>query len=151
VDEKRFPEIVASLYSLVAELESMFPGRRFTPDGHLVGSIAEALAAYHYGITLSAASAECHDGVCDGRAVQVKATQGDRVALSSEPEHLLVLRPRKDGSFTEEYNGPGSAVWSLVSHKPRPKNGQYKVSLSQLRRLASLQRGAYRLSRRMEA
>ena len=149
--EKRFPEIVASLYSLVAELESMFPGRRFTPDGHLVGRIGEALAAYHYGITLSAASAECHDGVCDGRAVQVKATQGDRVALSSEPEHLLVLRLHKDGSFTEEYNGPGRAVWGLVSHKPRPKNGQYQVSLSQLRRLASQQPGAYRLSRRIEA
>jgi hypothetical protein len=31
----------------------MFPGGHFTPDGHMVGSIGEAIAAYHYGIDLS--------------------------------------------------------------------------------------------------
>jgi hypothetical protein len=31
----------------------MFPGRHFTPDGHMVGSFGEALAAHHYGIELT--------------------------------------------------------------------------------------------------
>jgi hypothetical protein len=78
VDTARFPQLVAALYEVVAELEAMFPGRHFTPDGHLVGSIGEALASYHYGVTLSSASTECHDGECEGRSVQVKATQGNR-------------------------------------------------------------------------
>jgi hypothetical protein len=30
------PDIVQRLYALVGELESHFPGRKFTPDGHLV-------------------------------------------------------------------------------------------------------------------
>ena len=135
MNESRFPELVRSIYGAVAELEAMFPGRKFTPDGHMVGSLGEALAAHNYGITLHGASFKCHDGLCEGRSVQVKATQGNRISMSSEPELLLVLRLHRDGTFTEEYNGPGHRVWSLVSHKPRPKNGQYQVSLASLRRI----------------
>lgn len=117
------------------ELEAMFPGRHFTPDGHMLGSLGEAIAEYYYRVVLSNASAYCHDGVCDGKNVQIKATQGSRIALSSEPEYLLVLRINRDGTFEEQYNGPGSKPWELVAHKPRPKNGQYQLSLSALRKL----------------
>ena len=148
MNESRFPEIVQSIYAAVAELEAMFPGRKFTPDGHMVGSLGEALAAHYYGITLHGASFECHDGMCEGKSVQVKATQGGRIAITSEPELLLVLRLRPDGSFTEEYNGAGHRVWSLVSHKQRPKNGQHQVSLAALRKLMSNVPEAERLARR---
>jgi len=135
MDKQAFPSLLRAIYDAVDGLESMFPGRHFTPDGHMVGSLGEALAAYHYGIQLSQASTERHDGVCQSRQVQVKATQGDRVAITSQPQHLLVLRLNRDGTFVEEYNGPGALVWNLVGHKPRPKNGQYQVSLATLRRL----------------
>jgi hypothetical protein len=135
MDEERFPQLLRAIYEAVDALEAMFPGRHFTPDGHMVGSIGEALAAHHYGVVLSTASSLCHDGACGGRQVQVKATQGNRVAISGEPEHLLVLHLNRDGTFLEHYNGPGHLVWALVSHKPRPKNGQYQVQLSTLRRL----------------
>ncbi|TNF58894.1 MAG: hypothetical protein EP308_00040 [Burkholderiales bacterium] len=147
MNKERFPHLLRSIYDAVDELERMFPGRHFTPDGHLVGSLGEALASFHYGIVLDQASAVCHDGTCGNRRVQVKATQGDRVALSSEPEHLLVLRLMRDGTFTEEYNGPGHLAWSLVSHKPRPKNGQYQVSLATLRRLMAQVDEASRIQR----
>lgn len=133
MNKQRFPQLICAIYNAVDELERMFPGRHFTPDGHMVGSLGEALAQYYYQVQLSAASAFCHDGRCDGRNVQIKATQGKRVALSSEPEHLLVLSLNRDGTFNEEYNGPGTPVWRSVAHKPRPKNGQYQVSLSALR------------------
>jgi len=93
------------------------------------------MASLYYGITLLGASNEAHDGTCGERMVQIKATQIDRIAISSEPKFLLVLQLAKDGSFKEIYNGPGSRVWALVSSKPRPKNGQYPVSVSQLREL----------------
>jgi hypothetical protein len=132
---ERFPQLLQAIYSAVDELETMFPGRHFSPDGHLVGSIGEALASYYYGIELSSASAKVHDGTVGEVKVQVKATQGDRIALSSEPEHLLVFQLHRDGKFTEVYNGPGSLAWSLVSHKRMPKNGQHQIALSSLRRL----------------
>lgn len=135
MDRERFPQLLRAIYDAVDALEDMFPGRHFTPDGHMVGSLGEALAAHYYGISLSSASTECHDGSCSGRMVQVKATQGDRIAVSSEPEHMLVLRLNRDGTFTEHYNGPGNLVWALVAHKQRPRNGQYQVQLSTLRRL----------------
>jgi hypothetical protein len=135
VDKERLPKLLKAIYEAVDELEAMFPGRHFTPDGHMIGSLGEALAQYHYRIELSGASAHCHDGVCSGRQVQIKATQGKRIALSSEPEHLLVLSLHRDGSFTEQYNGPGAPVWKLVANKPLPKNGQHQISLALLRRL----------------
>jgi hypothetical protein len=150
VDKQAFPRHLRAIYDAVDALEAMFPGRHFTPDGHMVGSLGEALAAYYYGVALSQASAECHDGACDNRQVQVKATQGDRVAITSEPEHLLVLRLNRDGSFVEEYNGPGVLVWNLVAHKPRPRNGQYQVSLATLRKLMG-RVGKHEQLRRREA
>ena len=117
------------------ELETMFPGRHFTPDGHMVGSLGEALASYHYGIELAVASAACHDGICDGRQIQIKTTQGNCIALSDPPEHLLVLQLKRDGNFDSVYNGPGERVWALVKDRPPPKNGQYQLSLSKVREL----------------
>jgi hypothetical protein len=148
MNKQRLPELLKAIYAAVDELEVMFPGRHFTPDGHMIGSLGEALAQHHYRIELSAASAYCHDGVCEGRQVQIKATQGTKVALSSEPQHLLVLQLKRDGSFTEQYNGPGTPVWELFAGKPRPKNGQYQVSLTTLQALMKTVDPSVRLKRR---
>jgi hypothetical protein len=136
MDKSRFPELMSQLYSVVAGLESMF-GRHFTPDGHMVGSLGEALAAFHYGLELTPPSTPGCDAVKDGKRIEIKATQGSRVAFRCEPEYVLVLRLEKDGSFEEIYNGLGKRVWAQVAHKPRPSNGQYQISLSTLRKLSS--------------
>ncbi|MGQ0721719.1 MAG: DUF6998 domain-containing protein, partial [Candidatus Eiseniibacteriota bacterium] len=46
------PVLVRRLYGIVRDLEAAFPGRKFTLDGHLVGSIGEVLAAHRYGLEL---------------------------------------------------------------------------------------------------
>lgn len=146
MDRGRFPELLSQLYSVVSGLESMF-GRHFTPDGHMVGSLGEALAAYHYGLELQKPSCAGCDALKDGRRIEIKATQGARVAFRCEPDHLLVLRLHRDGSFEEVYNGHGQRVWRLVSHKPKPSNGQYQVSLATLRRLRAEVPASERLPR----
>src|SRR5947208_17023418 len=94
------PSIVGRLYGLVAELERSFPGRPFTPDGHLVGSLGEVLASHYYDLERLSCSTECYDAQTrEGRLVQVKATQGDRVALRAQPDHLLVIQLQKDGTI----------------------------------------------------
>ncbi len=70
-----------------------------------------------------------------GKDIEIKATQGQRVALRCCPEHLLVLKLGRDGSFEEVYNGPGEPAWRLVAHKPRPSNGQYQISVAKLKQL----------------
>jgi hypothetical protein len=137
MEEKQLPEIVKRLYAVVAELEAMFPGRHFTPDGHMVGSIGEALANYYYGFDELFKASFCgHDGRVGTRQVQVKATQKDRIAISCEPQHLLVLRLYENGKFEEIYNGPGNCVWDLVRERKMPKNGQHQISLRKLAILA---------------
>ena len=126
--------IINELYALTARLEKMYPGRHFTPDGHLVGSIGEVFAAERYGISLFTAGCETHDGKApDGRLVQIKATQIDRVALSSKPNWLLVLKIHPDGTFTEEYNGPGKLAWDHCGKQQT--NGQCPITLATLHKL----------------
>ena len=126
------PLLVKELYAIVRNLEDHFPGRKFTLDGHLVGSIGEVLAAYHYNLVLFVASSKTHDAQCpEGRKVQVKATQGQSVGLRAEPEHLLVLRLESDGNVSEVFNGPGDLAWSNAG--AMQKNGQRPISVSKLR------------------
>jgi hypothetical protein len=58
------PAPVVAIYNAVQELEALYPNRKFTPDGHLVGSIGEVIAAKELGLTLYRASHPGHDG-CD--------------------------------------------------------------------------------------
>ena len=48
----KLPGAVADIYRAVAELKRCYPDRKFTPDGHLVGSIGEVIAREHFGFTL---------------------------------------------------------------------------------------------------
>jgi hypothetical protein len=128
------PHLIRQLYTVVSELERLFPGRKFTPDGHLVGSIGEVFAAHYYGLELLPASAPTHDATSsDGILVQIKATQGKTVGLRAEPDHLLVLGLFRDGSFEEIYNGPGDLVWEAAGKLQ--KNGQRPIGVSKLRGL----------------
>jgi hypothetical protein len=112
-DDKRFPQLIQNLYRIVGELEAMFPGRPFTPDGHMVGSLAECFAEYYYGLNLYVCSYPGHDAHTADCDVEIKATQGNSVSLRSGPDPLLVLRLLRDGSFEEIYNGPGAKGASL--------------------------------------
>ena len=128
-------ELVAELRQTVEKLGQLYPDRRFTLDGHLVGSIGEVLAAERYGLTLHPASHKTHDAVAsDGREVQIKLTQRSSIGLSSCPEHLLVHKLHPDGTHEEIYNGPGEPVWAWCESRIQ-KNGQAAISLSRLRGL----------------
>jgi hypothetical protein len=131
---ERAVQLLVDLYKIVDELEKLFPGRHFTPDGHMVGSLGEAWAQWIFDVELLPGSAETHDARArDGRLIQIKATQGDGVALYGEPEHLVVLRLHRTGRATVEYNGPGSPPWAAAGKIA--KNGQRPISLKRLRLL----------------
>ena len=102
---------VRTLLDNVNALETMFPGRHFTLDGHLVGSVGEVAAAYHYGIELFPPSTERHDGFVGDRNVQIKITQTENVLIGEEPEYLIVLYLARTGNIYEVYNGPGIIPW----------------------------------------
>jgi hypothetical protein len=130
------PRLVRELYRVVAEFEQLFKdtNRKFTPDGHLVGSIGEVHAAHKYGLKLYDGSHPLHDAESeDGRKVQIKATQGKKVGLRGEPEHLVVIYIDKNGELTEIYNGPGKPAWDVSG--AMQSNGQRHISRSRLEKL----------------
>lgn len=84
-------------------------GRPFTQDGHMVGSIGEAFPAHHYGLVLTPPSTQgCDAHTAHGRRIEIKATEGLRVAFRCKAgtSHCLANQP---GRFDEGYNGLGTA------------------------------------------
>ncbi len=119
---------VQELIKIVNSLETQFPGRHFTLDGHLVGSIGEVMAAYYYGIELYTASARAHDGEIDGKKVQIKISQQDNIVINHEPEYLIVLYLNKSGTIYEVYNGPGKEPWETASKRDSHNNRHMLVN-----------------------
>lgn len=133
-DINKIPSLVKELYAIVYKLEQEYEGRKFTLDGHLVGSIGEVLVSYFYDLELLPSSTEKHDAKAkDGSLVQIKATQGNSVGLRSEPDNLIVIKILKDRSFIEVFNGPGHLAWQNAGNMQ--KNGQRAISVSKLKKL----------------
>jgi len=130
-------ELICQIYRCVSRLEELFKdqGRKFTPDGHLVGSIGEVLAAAHYGLSLFPPSHPVHDGISEtgDLPVQIKISQTRTVGLRSLPEHLLVLALAKNGTFSEIYNGTGKPAWDAAGDMQ--KNGQRSIGFTRLKKL----------------
>ena len=136
MDHEKLQSLVKQLYSTVNELEAMFPGRHFTPDGHMVGSLGECLVADAYDLELMTASNKGFDALTpEGIEVEIKATQSNTVAFRSEHAHTIVIKINKDGSFEEVFNGPGSIVWQQFDGKKVPSNGQFQISITKLAQL----------------
>ncbi len=136
VDHKKLQALVQQLYATVNELEEMFPGRHFTPDGHMVGSIGECLVADAYDLELMTASNKGYDALTkSGTQVEIKATQSNTAAFRSEPEHTIVIKILPSGEFEEIYNGPGNIVWEQFKDRKLPSNGQYQISFNKLKSL----------------
>ena len=130
-------EKIRELYKITNELEAAFPGSKFTPDGHMIGSIGEVLVAEKYGLELLENSAQIHDAKTkDGRLVQIKATQTNRISISSEPEYLIVIQIDKTGAWHEVYNGPGKEPWEKTGKMQ--KNGQRPITISKLKELMAM-------------
>ena len=131
---KSITGIIRNLFETVRELEQRYPGRKFTIDGHLLGSLGEVIAAEHYGLTLLPNSYERHDAKDNqGRLIQIKATQINRIAISSEPDYLIVIQITPDGNWSEIYNGTGFSVWNSAGKMQ--KNGQRPISIAKLKML----------------
>ena len=134
-DTSGLTQKIRDLYAIAEDLEDMFPGSKFTPDGHMVGSIGEVLVADKYGLDLLGSSARGHDAQTkDGKTlVQIKTTQTSRIAITSKPQHLIVIRIADTGEWEEIYNGPGEVPWQNAGNLQ--KNGQRSLSVTKLRKM----------------
>jgi len=136
MNHEHFKTQVKNIYQAVSELEKMFPGRPFTPDGHMVGSLGECLVADAYNLKLMPPSNEGYDAETkEGIKIEIKATQSKSIAFRSCPEHTIIIKIKNDGTFEECYNGPGVIIWSTFKGKKLPSNGQFQISLNKVKKL----------------
>ena len=136
MDHELFQKHVRNLYKIVKELEEMFPGRPFTPDGHMVGSLGECLVQDAYDLKLMPPSNKGFDARAkNGLKVEIKATQSKTVAFRSCPEHTIIIQILPDGTFEECYNGPGHLIWDSFAGKKLPSNGQFQISLTKVKKI----------------
>lgn len=143
----QIPPLIAEIYKAVRKLNRLFPGRPFTPDGHLVGSIGEVVAAYVYGLDLAKCSSTGYDATKDGVRVEIKLTSGDQINISEQDSYaelLIVLRLTDGSRFEEIYSGAFPV--DLVRAKKTNKRRFVCVTLSQLKRLDSHQLPCARLA-----
>ena len=129
------PEEVAVIYRAAAALTVKYPNRPFTPDGHLVGSIGEVVAAEALGLTLHKPGYPGHDARdADGRDVQIKITAGSKVALYATCDRLVVLQIVSPEEAEIVYDGPGAPAWEQAGNAG--KNSQRVISLARLRKIS---------------
>jgi len=133
----KLPPPVAAIYRAVAELEALYPDRKFTPDGHLVGSIGEVVAAEALGLTLHPSSHPGHDAFDADGDVQIKMTGGDSVSLYATCDRLVVLRIASPEEAEIVYDGTGIPAWEEAGKIG--KNGQRRISIKRLATIAARQ------------
>ena len=128
---------ICQLYSIVAELQLLFPGLKFTPDGRMVGDIGEAIGETHYGIDRFRCGNPGTDGVVRGREVQIKTTQGPDVSVKKPKpgDLLLVIKLASDGSWQEKYSGDFERVWKNLEGQKETRAGEKAISLKRLQLL----------------
>ena len=133
--------LVRDLHRVVESLEALHVGRKFTPDGHLVGSLGEVAALALFDITLHTSSNKgCDAFTPNGRMVEIKATYGAdgvnvRRSSNGIADDLLVLQLSKHGGVVIVFNGPYSVAHTLIVDKKDTSNGQVQMRLSRLRAL----------------
>jgi hypothetical protein len=120
-------QMYKDLLKIVGDFE-IETDRHFTLDGHLIGSIGEVIASYIYGIDLCKAGQKIYDGIVDGKEVQIKITQRNSIVIHDEPQYLIALYLKEDGSFYEIYNGPGKDACNKGSKRDTYFNTHVSVS-----------------------
>ena len=128
------PKEVETIFEAANQLGQRYPGRKFTPDGHLVGSIGEVIAAEAFNLELLPNGAIGHDAKdIDDNLVQIKLTGGTSVTMNAICQKLLIMKIVSTAEARLVYFGSGEVAWTLAA--PFQKNGYRRLALSKLRNL----------------
>jgi hypothetical protein len=131
---------IKSLLNIVSQLQKIYPQKRFTLDGRLVGDLGEVLAEENYLIKLNNGLTKHHDAMCmDGtmRKVQIKSTMKDSLTFPSDhvPNFYLGIKINKDGTIEEIFNGPGKMIKQKIKNRKSTKAYLHSIPNNTLKKL----------------
>jgi hypothetical protein len=125
------------IFSGVEQLRAMFPEKKFTVDGRLVGDIGEAIAALEYDIQLYKRQQADHDGeTSNDRKIQVKATFKNSLTFTAVPDFYLGFKLFNDGRHEEIFNGPGRMIYERYKHRKGIGKTQLSFPIKELKNLS---------------
>jgi hypothetical protein len=104
------PDAIIKILGIVDQLRAVYPKKKFTLDGRLLGDLGECLVEDAYDVRLFEDLRKQHDGrTSDGRQVQIKATMQDSLTFPVDhtPDYYLGIQIHQDGTFTEVFKWSG--------------------------------------------
>ena len=128
---------VQVIYKAVKSLTKRY-GRKFTPDGVLVGTLGEVLAEEKYDLELLPPKTEAFDATdCRRRKVQIRCNQGNTTPIKKGATRamFLALKLLPDGSIEEIFNGPASVSHQLTEGRKADSAGFAELSHKKLCKL----------------
>ena len=128
---------VEAIYRAVESLTKRF-GRKFTPDGILVGTLGEVLAEEKYDLKLLPQKTKAFDAIdCFKREVQIRCNQRSTTPIKkgASKGFFLALKLRPDGTIEEIFNGPASIAHKLTVGRKADSAGFVALSHNKLRKL----------------
>lgn len=132
-NDESVQQLVAKVFSCCHEL-SLRTGRPISPDGHLVGSLGEVIAAERLNLRLMAPSNHGFDAIGPaGERVEIKTTARSSIQISNDgtlAERFVIVQLEASGAAHIVFDGQADDVLA-VAGSPQ-KNGQRRVSLGRL-------------------
>lgn len=128
---------VQAIYKAVRSLTKRY-GRKFTPDGVLVGTLGEVLAEEKYDLELLPPKTKDFDAVdCRGREVQIRCNQQNPTPIKrgATKGMFLALKLLPNGSIEEIFNGPASVAHQLTVGRKADSARFVGLSHNNLRKL----------------
>jgi len=128
---------VQAIYRAVENLTKRF-GRKFTPDGVLVGTLGEVLAEEKYDLRLHPPKTKDFDAKdCRGREVQIRCNQRTTTPIKKGATKgiFLALKLLPNGTIEEIFNGPASVAHKLTIGRKADASGFIGLAHSKLRAL----------------
>lgn len=115
---EKLKDEIKTLHESVKRLNSLFPKKKFTLDGRLVGDLGEMVAEIIYDIEVYDKIVHYYDAECnDGRRIQIKTTFKQHLTFNHNPDYFLGLKFFPNGDFEEVYNGPSNNIYEYYKHR----------------------------------
>lgn len=132
-------QIIVDLHNSVNELSKLFPEKKFTLDGRLVGDIGEVVAEELYEIEIFEKNTPYYDAKAKyaDLDIQIKATFKESLTFTHNPDYYIGIKFNKDGSFEEIYNGPGKYIYNEFKERKGIGTKLLSLPITKLRAISN--------------
>lgn len=118
---EKLKTIIIGLHDSVKKLNELYPQKKITLDGRLVGDIGEIIAKEIYDIELHDKVLPHYDALAKyvepNLNIQIKATFKESLTYNHTPNYYIGIKINEEGDYHVIYNGPGKYIFEEFKHR----------------------------------